>query len=288
MKKGIILILSAELLFTIASALTKKITMLSDIGGADVTFFRFAIGLFCMSGFIAHKRLSLKAQKPLFISLRGIFNTLAVMFFFGALGYTTVGNANMLNMTYPIFVFLLSPFINNESSRKIYYLFLISAMAGIYLIAFPDLSSINRGDILALTSAVMAGFGITSLRQAGKYDSPYLILFYLMLFGTVINGLWILPDFKGSSSVLVWVLLILSGIIGFGGQILLTVAYKFIDARSGALTSSSRNIFAITIGAAFFSEAITTRIIIGCLLILISLAALSRFFERFFSKGVSR
>lgn len=288
MKKGILLILSAELLFTAASALTKKITMISDIGGADVTFFRFIVGFVAMSIFIYVKKLPLKAQKPLFVSLRGIFNTAAVMLFFGALGYTTVGNANMLNMTYPVFVFLLSPFINKESSRKVYYLFLLSAMAGIYLIAFPDLSSVNKGDLLALTSGLMAGFGITSLRQAGKYDPSYLILFYLMLMGTVINGFWILPSFKGSSSIFVWMLLFISGIIGFAGQILLTYAYKFIDARSGALASSSRNIFAIAIGAAFFSETVTARIVTGCLLILVSLAALSRFFERFFRKGVSR
>jgi drug/metabolite transporter (DMT)-like permease len=280
MRTGILFILLAELFFTISSAIAKHIASVSGVSAIEVSFMRFVVGLLCMTVFISVKKWNIIPHKIPLVILRGVFNTVAVILFFHALRYTTVTNANMLNMTYPLFVFILSPLINRERSAKIYYLFLFTALSGIYLIAFPDFSHVNIGDMFALLSGIVAAFGVTTLRQAGKYDDPYIILLYLMLFGTVINGAVVMHSFVIPGTMIAFLVLI-AAVLGFAGQVFLTVAYRIVDARNGALTSSSRAVFSIIIGAVIFLDPFSIPSAIGCALITVSLVVMSGFFEKF-------
>jgi drug/metabolite transporter (DMT)-like permease len=282
--EGILLILSAELLFTAASAFAKYATLHSQMTGVQVTFFRFLLGFIVTAFFIRKQKLSIKPNNVRLVVQRGVFNTLAVVLFFAGINYTTVTNANMLNMTYPVFVFLLAPFINKERSPGIYYLFLASAMAGVYLVAFPDFSSVNIGDLLSLASGIMAGFGITSLRQAAKFDNTHIILFYLMGIGTVLNAAIMAPVFTFRGSALVWTVVAFSAAAGYGGQVLLTKGYRHISAAGGSLVSSSRILWAMLMGSIFFADKITPRIAAGSVCIVLSLVMLSGVFDRYFRK----
>jgi len=64
---------------------------------------------------------------------RAVTNAAAVLLVFSALRYTTVTNANMLNMSYPVFVFLLAPWVNRERTQRSHYLYLVLAMTGTVL-----------------------------------------------------------------------------------------------------------------------------------------------------------
>ena len=282
--EGILLILAAEFLFTTATVFTKYATNHSPMSGAQVTFFRFLLGFIVTSFLVRRSGVSIKPNNVRLVVQRGVFNTLAVVLFFAGVRYTTVTNANMLNMTYPAFVFLLAPFINGERSPKIYYIFLASAMAGIYLVAFPDFSTVNAGDLLSLASGVMAGFGITTLRQAAKFDDTHVILFYLMGIGTVLNAVIMAPVFTFKGSALVWGAVLLSAAVGYGGQLLLTTGYKHISAAGGSLVSSSRVVWAMLMGTILFGDRITPRIAAGSVCIIVSLVMLSGVFDAFFTK----
>ena len=282
--EGILLILAAEFLFTSATVFTKYATNHSHMSGVQVTFFRFLLGFIVTAFFVRRDSLSIRPNNVRLVIQRGVFNTLAVVLFFAGVRYTTVTNANMLNMTYPAFVFLLAPFINGERSPKAYYIFLAGAMAGVYLVAFPDFSSVNVGDLLSLASGVMAGFGITTLRQAAKYDSTHVILFYLMAIGTALNAVMMIPVFTVHGSALVWSAVGASAAVGYAGQLLLTKGYKHISAAGGSLVSSSRVIWAMLMGTIIFGDRITPRIAAGSVCIIVSLVMLSGVFDRYFRK----
>jgi len=278
MSKGIFLLLAAEFCFALATVFTKFVTNNSAVTGVEATFFRFALGLLVAIAIVYMEKTPMRPNNISLLIWRGVLNTVAVILFFSAIQFTTVTNANMLNMTYPVFIFLVAPFINKEKTPSSFYIFLTLSMIGAYLIIHPNFQHINPGDILGLASGVVAAFSVISLRLARKQDSTALILFYLMTIGFVLNffamlPFWIVP--KG----MVAVNLFIAALLGVIGQVFLTYGYKFITARSGSIVSSSRILFAILFGIILLSEAITLRLIVGGILITISLIGVS-FFEK--------
>jgi len=289
MSNGILFLLIAELFFALGTVIVKIITSDTNITGVELAFLRFLTGFVIIGSYVSLNRKNIKPVKPFFVYMRGFFNALSVIFFFMGVQYSNVSKANLLNMTYPVFVLMLSPLINEEKTKHSIILYLTIIMAGIYLIVIPGhsvsgFSDINKGDIFALLSGITAGFGISFLREARKSNSIHVILFYLMGAGTIISGIFTANSFVIPNGIYLLYILIMA-VISFIGQLLITVGYKYIDAAPGSLVSSSRIVFAIILGVTIFSDPVTLRIIIGSLMIIISLAGVNGFF-RYLKKRV--
>ncbi len=279
MYTGIILLLLAEFTFALSTVFGKLVTNNSAIGGIEITFVRFVIGTIVAGLYMLVARRSFRPNNLRHVVLRAVFNVTAVMLFFSGIERTTVTNANMLNMTYPAFVFLIAPYINGEKTRLRNIFYLIVTLAGVYLIVAPDFDSVNPGDLLALTSGLVAGFGIPFLREARKYDSSEVIVFYLMLFGCLMSGIFLLWDCVLPGGIVI-VYLLLSGVAAAAGQVFITIGYRYIEAASGSLVSASRIIFAGALGVLIFADPFTVSIMSGALLILISLLGVGGLWER--------
>lgn len=278
MHKGVFYLLLSALSFALSTVFAKIIITQSKIPAIELTFFRFAAGFAVILIYITIQRKPVVPNKISYVLLRAVFNTLAVLCFFIGITYTTITNANMLNMTYPIFVFLIAPFLNKEKTSLVYFFYLAITMAGVVLFVIPgetiSLATINKGDMLALLSGLFAGFAITSLRESRKYDESYMILFYLMAFGTILNTVLVIPYFIFPSGIML-IYVILTTLVSVLGQVFLTTGYRYIDASAGSLVSSSRIIFAAFFGIVIFSDHITLRMFIGGILILSSLLGIS-------------
>jgi drug/metabolite transporter (DMT)-like permease len=274
MNRGIFLLILAEFCFASATIFVKFITNNSDIPAIEITFFRVSLGVLIAASYMIKTRTSFRPKKTKLVILRAILSFSALVAFFYSVQYTSVTNANMLNMTYPVFIFLVAPLFKLKHMHKLLFLFLITAMTGIYLIIFPDFSNINIGDLIGLLSGIFAAFAIITLSLAREYDSTVLIVFYLMAIGTLCNAIIMAPVFI-MPDLSMLPLLIASGLIGLMGQIFLTKGYKYVSAKAGSMVSSSRIIFAATLGVIFFSEALSFRIVTGGLLIMISIIGVS-------------
>ncbi len=277
MSKGVVLLVSAEFCFALATVFTKFVTKDSTLTGIEVTFFRFALGLLVAIAMVYKEKTPLRPNNISMVIWRGVLNTIAVILFFSAIQFTTVTNANMLNMTYPVFIFLVAPLFSDVKTPPLFFVFLLLSLIGAYLIIHPNFQKINPGDILGLLSGIVAAFSVISLRLARKQDSTVLILFYLMSIGFVLNLIAMIPVWETPKGMIA-VHLIISAVLGVFGQIFLTYGYKFISARSGSIVSSSRILFAILFGIIILSESITIRLVIGGILIVVSLIGVS-FFE---------
>jgi drug/metabolite transporter (DMT)-like permease len=272
--KGVPLLVLAELCFTLSTVITKRVVLVSAVPAVEITFFRFLLGAVLSAAHLLRKRSSFRPNNWVTIGFRAVLNSAAVILFFYALQFTTVTNANMLNMTYPVFVFLVSPFINREKSSRLSWLFLGVTMAGIWLVINPEFGSVNTGDLLGLSSGIVAGFAISTLKEARLHDETDIIIFYLMCVGTVINGLVVLPKFVFPAG-LTGLLVVAAALLGFVGQVFLTEGYSFVKATSGSIVSSSRILFAVLLGVILFHEPLHIRILAGGALILISFAGVS-------------
>lgn len=275
MNRGILLLILAEFCFASATVFAKFITNGSDIPAIEITFFRVSLGAMVAALYMWQTKTSFRPKKVFLVVTRAVLSFSALVTFFFAVEHSSVTNANMLNMTYPVFIFLVAPLFKLEKMHKLALLFLVSAMAGIYMVIFPDFSNLNVGDIVGLISGIFAAFAIITLSVAREHDSTVLIVFYLMAIGTVCNAVMMAPVFVMPQRHILW-LLLGSGVMGVMGQVMLTMGYKNVSAKAGSMVSSSRIVFAALMGFFFFSEMLSTRIIIGGILIIGSIIGVSQ------------
>jgi len=280
MNRGILLLIIAEFCFALATVFVKFITNHSEIPAIEITFFRVFIGTIIAAVYMWRTKTSFRPHKVSLVIARAVLSFSALVAFFYSVEHTSVTNANMLNMTYPVFIFLVAPLFHLEKIHKLSFIFLLIAMAGIYLVVFPDFSKINMGDIIGLLSGLIAAFAIITLSAAREYDSTILIVFYLMAIGTVCNSIMVAPVFV-MPKMAELPSLIASGVAGVTGQVLLTMGYKNVSAKAGSMVSSSRIVFASALGFFFFSEALSLRIVFGGIMIISAIIGISALQKKF-------
>ncbi|MFP4373823.1 MAG: DMT family transporter [Spirochaetaceae bacterium] len=280
---GVGMLLLSALLFAGSSVFVKLSAETAGVSGRTAAFVRFLFGFAIVTAYAAIGRKSVRPKAPRMVALRVLTNTMAVVLFFSGLELTTVTHANMLNMTYPVFVFAVAPVLNRESTPRVYYLFLTMTLAGIRLVLSPadgwGFAGANAGDLLALASAGAAAVAISALREARKYDSSFLILFHLFLFGTIASFFVMLPGFTMPAA---HAALPLAGVAAcaFVGQLTLTVGYRYISAAGGAIVSAARIVFAAVLGTLIFADPLGWKTMLGGALILASLFGVSGLYRR--------
>jgi drug/metabolite transporter (DMT)-like permease len=274
MRKGILMLMGAEFCFAAATVFAKYVTNASDISSIEITFFRFFLGFFVAYFFLKRTGGSFTPVKKKFIIWRSILNLTAVILFFTSVKYTTITNANMLNMTYPVFIFLFAPFFGNEKIAPMQIVFLIISTLGIYLVIQPNFDHLLIGDLIGLLSGIVGGASILSLRKARETDSTFLILFYLMGIGMVLNGLMMIPVFI-KPTLIQFTFIIISALLGVAGQAFVTYGYRYIEASKGGIVSSSRILFAVLMGILIFDEKFNLELAIGAILILWAIISLT-------------
>lgn len=272
------MILSA-ICFTFSSYYGKVVTTSTNMSSTMTSFSRFILGTLIIALYMILTKKSFKPNNKKAVLMRAILNCSATIIYSWALNYTTITNVNMLNMVYPVIVILLAPLITKEKISKSTYLYLVLIMTGIYLVSNPSFTHINIGDAGSLVSALLSGLSILALKEAIKHDEAYLILFYVNLIGIFVNIPLVYKDIL-SFEISGIVPILLSALLGFGGQNFQTLSYKTIDSATGSLISTSRIIMAAIVGYLLLSEPIDLRIIIGIILILISLIGVSGHFKR--------
>jgi drug/metabolite transporter (DMT)-like permease len=218
-----------------------------SIDPAFFVFGRFALGFVVVALSMAIQRRSLRANRYRYLVGRTIGNTLAVFCFYQAVETTTVANANILNMTYPIFVALIAWFFLREQRDGVAMLMVPVAFAGIWLIVAPAGSHWDWHNGWGLASGFTASFAIIFLNLSRQHDSAETTLFYMFGWGLLI--IWALfhdrihlPD----ADELYY--LSICSIFGVGGQYLLTYGFRYVTAVEGSVITSTRILLAALFG----------------------------------------
>ena len=272
--KGIILLLISSFMFGLMTVFIKMVNISSSLPAVEILFFRFFLGFIIVSAILIFTKQDIKPVKPKYVILRAVLNLFGALLLYMGIKNTAISNANMLHMTYPVFVYLFAPFLNKEKNSAQYYLFLIITMIGVFLIINPSINGINKGDLYAFFSAIIGGAAISSLRESRKYEKSFVILFYLMGIGSVISFFIMFPIFEMPEGI-VTLYLFVAAFFAVLGQIVITIGYRYIDAAPGAVISTSRIFIVFILGIIIFNDLITLRIIAGTCLIILSLIGIS-------------
>lgn len=247
--------LSSALAFYLATVMVHLGTRQNPVSPEFFATVRYLVGFVLFAVIILWQR-DFSGRTPLrFVILRSVFNVAAVVCFYRSVVTGETGLANVLNMTYPVFVALLArPLLGEKVSGRVFWLAGLCG-SGILLQILGRLGGIITGEAITwgLASGILAALAILSLRGAALIVRPQVILVWMFGIGTLILVPFTTTEWF-QTPVAVWPLILVSALLGVAGQFLLTISYRHLDATAGSIVSSARIPLALVIGLAFLGE----------------------------------
>ncbi len=172
---------------------------------------------------------------------------MAVFCFYKAVEVGSLAEANILHLTYPLFVALISWFIFKEQRDRAALLIVLVATSGIWLILSPGSMSGTWDNLWGLVSGFFAAGAMIYLNLSRRFHDSHTILFFM--FGLGALGIFVL--FRESvflPNVTEFTYLFWCSVAGVMGQYLLTYGFLYVTAVEGSIISSSRILLAALFG----------------------------------------
>ncbi|MBF0288949.1 MAG: DMT family transporter [SAR324 cluster bacterium] len=210
-------------------------------------FSRVLLGFFFIIGILLIKRQPLYPKRYDLLITRTVTNIIAVFCFFKAVDVTTVAEANILNMTYPLFIAVISWFFFKEQGDWKTYSCALLAFCGILLILAPGEINIAWNNLWGLASGIMASIAIISLNLARQHNNTDTILLFVFGLGSVLLYAVFHQEIHWPDSLELRYLMLCS-IFGIAGQYLLTLGFRYVTALEGGIISSARILLAAILG----------------------------------------
>ena len=217
------------------------------IDSAFYAFYRFLLGFIVVCVIMAVQRKGPAPRRYHLLVGRTIGNCVAVYCFYQAVRITSVAEANILNMTYPIFVVILSWLFLRRQRDPVAVAMVGVAVAGIWLILSPSQLGLSMASLWGLGSGVSAAAAIFYLNVSRQYHDANTVLFYMFGLGAVLM-------FAAFHRQIFWpdatefYYLTLCGGAGIVGQFLITLGFRYVTAVEGGVISSTRILLAALLG----------------------------------------
>jgi|TARA_B110000263_G_scaffold249586_1_gene267644 drug/metabolite transporter (DMT)-like permease len=251
--------------FGTMNALVKWTSLNADVW--MIIFVRSLVIALAVLIFSQFQGTSLRMNDPKKMFLRCLMGLIAMILYFSALSLIPIGQAVTLQYTAPLFVALLSGSLIREKVSSSVLFLLITAFIGIVLIVSPDLDSIDPNALLALGSGFFAGLAYIFVRDLRKTDSPSTVVFWFAAFSILGSVIQAVPGLSNLTWEMVAALIGI-GVGAGGGQVGITMAYHKANAAWVSAFSYLTVIIATIYGIILFDEVLSTKIIIGGLLII--------------------
>ena len=229
----------------------------SLFSAAELVFYRGAIALALLWGYVLVRRLSLATPHWRAHVWRGLAGSVSLVLYFYAISVLPLATAVTLNYTSPLFLALILVFWAGERVRGTLYIALALGLAGVALLLRPSFEADQwLGGLAALASGAGAGLAYFHVRQLGRLGEPeWRTVFYFSLASALIGLPWLLASqtVHAVSGNGAWLVL---GVGGFGAlaQLAMTRAYKRGSTLVSASLAYSTVIFASLFGVLLWGE----------------------------------
>jgi drug/metabolite transporter (DMT)-like permease len=267
-----------------SSAILVKLTSAPPV---VIAFYRMLFTFLMLLPFVLRKNSGdfrrFNKSQYLFAFISGLFLSFHFLSWFTALQYTSVASATVLVDTHPIFVLFLSYILWREVFPLKAYFGVLLALIGTIILSWGDLQlgvENLKGDLLALIGA----FAVAGYYLCGRYLRktmdvlPYTALVYgfsaillfiaVILMGVPLSG-YSLKDFL--------VFLSLAFFCTIMGHTILNWSLKFLPTASVSVSVLGEPVIASIMAFFIFSESLTLRQFLGCIIILSGILYFSRY-----------
>jgi len=217
------------------------------IHSAFFAFFRFLLGFGVVCLIMALRRQKPAPRRWDLLIGRTVGNCVAVYCFYQAVRFTSVAEANILNMTYPIFVAILSWVLLRQQRDPLAMLMVAAAVAGVWLILRPERLGLSLHSLWGLGSGLSAAAAILYLNLSRQHHDANTVLFFMFGLGALLMlGFFHQHLFWPNLRELTY--LSLCGGAGIAGQFLITLGFRYVTAVEGGVISSTRILLAALLG----------------------------------------
>lgn len=218
-----------------------------EISPAFFVFGRFLLG-FCVLCIVMG--VTRRGPRPVRYHLlvgRTVTNALAVYCFYQCVAERSVVEGNILNMTYPAFVAILSWIILKKQRDPVAIVMVGVALSGVWLILAPAELGFTIESFWGLGSGVFAAISMIYLTLSRQYHDSETVLFYMFGLGTFFLYLFFFRQIHVPGPKEAEFLFLCAG-AGIAGQYLLTIGFRYVTAVEGGVISSSRILLAALLG----------------------------------------
>lgn len=244
---GWLAVLGSAFFFYLATVIIRWAGDYVEIGSAYFVFARFLLGFIVVSISMLVAGQRLQPKKYHYLIGRTVANTIAVFCFYKAVAAGSVAEANILNMTYPLFVALFSWFFLREQRDKMNLFIVVMAFVGIWMVLSPGDVKVRLENLWGISSGITAAVAIIYLNISRRYHDSQTILFFMFGLGGLLILVFCHDSLFWPDSTEVLILLACS-VAGVAGQYLLTYGFLYVTAVEGSIISSSRILMAALLG----------------------------------------
>lgn len=267
--KAVFFMILASLFFALMGVAVKKT---GNIPVFQKVFFRnivILLSLLIYNKYFGNENLLGSKKNRKYLLLRSLLGVISLAAFFYALTNLYMADATLLNKLSPFFVTLFAAYFLKEKLSKIQIPILLLAFSGSLMIIKPrfDLSIIPA--LVGLFSAIGSGGAYTVVRYLKKKESTTVIIFYFSLISLIVSFPIMMLNYS-IPNINEFITLIFIGFFALGGQIFLTLAYKFSRASEISIYMYAHVLFGALFGYLFWNEIPDLLSIGGAVLILVS------------------
>lgn len=242
----------------------------------EITFFAslFSLLLF-VPWMLKVGRAAFYTQRLRWHSLRGVFNSIAILAWFTALTLMPLADAAALGLMSPLAATIAAMVFLGENVRLRRWLALGFGAVGALVIIRPGFQEVGLGVWLIVTMAVFSAFQRTIAKTLTRTESSATSVVYLMIFQSPITLLialpvWVTP-LPGE-----WPLLVGAGLLLGGAHFCFMQSVRLADISALEPYNFVRLIFAAVLGYFLFSEIPDMWTWVGGLMIVVATSYLAR------------
>lgn len=187
--------------------------------------------------------------------------------------YTTVGKAGFITTFYIIIVPLIGLFFKKYCGI-LTWIGVVIALAGLYFLCITQKLTIQRGDALILCCSVLYAGQILAIDHYNPFVDGVKMSCIQFLTGGVLGAVFMFLFENPSVAMILSAagLILYTGIMSTGvGYTLQIVGQKGLNPTVAALILSLESVFSALSGYVFLHQVLTTRELIGCVLMFIAI-----------------
>ncbi|PIE55790.1 MAG: EamA family transporter [Desulfobulbus propionicus] len=250
---GWLAVFGSAFFFYLATAIIHWANQIVEIDTALYVFSRLALGFILVSLTMLWQRQRPRPRRYHLLFGRTIFNVIATFCFYQAVTVTSVAEANILNMTYPLFIAVIAWFLLREQRDLVALPVVLVAFVGIWLILAPGDLGFSRNNLWGLASGVIAAVAMLYLNLSRRYHDSQTILFFMFGPGSLLI-LLLFPEAFFFPNLLEVSLLLVCSACGVLAQYLLTFGFRYVTAVEGSVISSTRILLAALLGPLLLND----------------------------------
>ena len=259
--RGVLFMLLSALISALNGAIAKILSL--EISALEIVFFRNLLGVLFLLVMLKHTPTRLPGGKIHLLILRGLLGFSAMILFFYTITTIPLGVAITLNKTSPLFVTILAFFLLKEHLSVKAVFALIVGFVGVLMITKPVGLILGYEHFLGVLGGFLAAAAYATIKKIKHiYDARVIVLsfmttgslipLFLFLIAPYVQApealAFLFVDFHLPTTLKVWTLILLMGIISTLSQWLLTKAYSLSNAGIIGIVSYTNIPFAVGFG----------------------------------------